>query len=138
MDYAWTLKVTKNDGSDQYTHLVDEGLFIKYALKKAILSFIVGGVRCRCLFFIVMIILSDLWISKAKTKNIHYERPQDPDGGGWLDTPGPGRHLPQLQGRGPGPDLPRGRARGGGPAVLYCTVLYCTALYCVVLYCTVL
>ena len=32
MEYAWTLKVTKNDGSDQYTHLVDEGLFMKYAL----------------------------------------------------------------------------------------------------------
>ena len=30
MEYAWTLKVTKNDGSDQYTHLVDEGLFIKF------------------------------------------------------------------------------------------------------------
>ena len=36
MEYAWTLKVTKNDGSDQYTHLVDQGLFIKF-IKSALL-----------------------------------------------------------------------------------------------------
>ena len=39
MEYAWTLKVTKNDGSDQYTHLVDEGLFMKYALLHSQKSF---------------------------------------------------------------------------------------------------
>ena len=49
MEYAWTLKVTKNDGSDQYTHLVDQGLFMKYALlhfctHKKVFKFLGGGV----------------------------------------------------------------------------------------------
>ena len=46
MEYAWTLKVTKNDGSDQYTHLVDEGLFMKYALlhSQNFFKFLGGGV----------------------------------------------------------------------------------------------
>ena len=46
MEYAWTLKVTKNDGSDQYTHLVDQGLFMKYALlhSQKVFKFLGGGV----------------------------------------------------------------------------------------------
>ena len=66
MEYAWTLKVTKNDGSDQYTHLVDQGLFMKYALLHSQKSFQVswwwrwvanreGGEMCP--FLIIMIIL---------------------------------------------------------------------------------
>ena len=31
-EYAWTMKVTRQDGSEDYTHLLDEGLSIKYVL----------------------------------------------------------------------------------------------------------